>query len=275
MNVFFYGVLGLYSLHRVRCAVKRRGKRNPPPSHAGKDEVVFVTSSDRKIKHLDTYLKLHGLDKCHIKAADINLAEIQGEPREVALRKARDAYAVLKRPLLVEDSAFHIPALRGFPGTYARYVMDTVGPCNVEKMLTAITADEVAAPSSSDSSLGQKSLENARRCHFSTTLVYVDRCGHCTTFESQNTGYFSQFPGLPAEDRFGHEENSNCTNQSGLPKKIRERQRRIGWGRWFVSDDSPLPIPEASLNITQHHTYRKARAHKSAYCKFVQWFAAQ
>jgi XTP/dITP diphosphohydrolase len=45
----------------------------------------------------------------------------------IAREKARFAYEQLKRPLIVDDTAFCIRALRGFPGPYAAYVLDTIG----------------------------------------------------------------------------------------------------------------------------------------------------
>ena len=32
-----------------------------------------------------------------------------------------------ERPLIVDDTAFSVRALRGFPGLYAAYVLDTIG----------------------------------------------------------------------------------------------------------------------------------------------------
>lgn len=46
---------------------------------------------------------------------------------EIAHQKARFAYENLKTPLIVDDTAFAIPALNGFPGPYAAYVFRTIG----------------------------------------------------------------------------------------------------------------------------------------------------
>ncbi len=51
----------------------------------------------------------------------------------IAREKARYAYEQLRRPLIVDDTAFSIRALNGFPGPYAAYVLDTIG---IEGILT-------------------------------------------------------------------------------------------------------------------------------------------
>lgn len=45
----------------------------------------------------------------------------------IAARKAEYAYGILLRPLMTDDTAFCIPALGGFPGPYAAYVLRTIG----------------------------------------------------------------------------------------------------------------------------------------------------
>ncbi|NYT05331.1 MAG: RdgB/HAM1 family non-canonical purine NTP pyrophosphatase [Methanomicrobiales archaeon] len=45
----------------------------------------------------------------------------------IAREKARFAYEHLKKPLIVDDTGFFIPALGGFPGPYAAYVLGTIG----------------------------------------------------------------------------------------------------------------------------------------------------
>jgi XTP/dITP diphosphohydrolase len=46
---------------------------------------------------------------------------------EIARKKAHYAYEELGIPLIVDDTAFALPALNGFPGPYAAYVYKTIG----------------------------------------------------------------------------------------------------------------------------------------------------
>jgi len=54
---------------------------------------------------------------------------------EIARGKAKFAYEHLKRPLIVDDTAFSVKALRGFPGPYAAYVLDTIGYRGILQLL--------------------------------------------------------------------------------------------------------------------------------------------
>ena len=58
---------------------------------------------------------------------------------EIARRKAEYAYRVLARPLMVDDTAFCIHALRGFPGPYAAYVLDTNGNQGILNLMDGVS----------------------------------------------------------------------------------------------------------------------------------------
>jgi dITPase (EC 3.6.1.-) len=57
---------------------------------------------------------------------------------EIAKGKARFAYETLRRPLIVDDTAFCIDALKGFPGPYAAYVLDTLGNAGILKLMEGV-----------------------------------------------------------------------------------------------------------------------------------------
>ena len=71
---------------------------------------MFVTSSDRKLKHLHTYLRINGIENRHaIDNIDLSVVEPQLDTvREVALAKAHSAWDTLGVPLIVEDSGFSL-----------------------------------------------------------------------------------------------------------------------------------------------------------------------
>lgn len=74
----------------------------------------------------------------------------------IASEKARYAYEVLERPLIVDDTGFMVDALSGFPGPYAAYVYRTLGNGGILRLLEG-TAD--------------------RRAHFVTVIAYADADG--------------------------------------------------------------------------------------------------
>ena len=63
--------------------------------------------------------------------------------REIAKGKASFAYLQLGRPLIVDDTALFIRALRGFPGPYAAYVLGTIGNPGILRLMEG-SADRFA-----------------------------------------------------------------------------------------------------------------------------------
>ena len=58
----------------------------------------------------------------------LNLEEIQSNSiKEIATKKAQDAFSKCKKPLIVEDDGIFIDSLDGFPGPYSSYVHKTIG----------------------------------------------------------------------------------------------------------------------------------------------------
>jgi XTP/dITP diphosphohydrolase len=75
---------------------------------------------------------------------------------EIAYEKARYAYEHLSTPLIVDDTAFSIDALNGFPGPYAAYVLRTIGNAGILKLMDGVTD---------------------RNAHFTTAIAYADETG--------------------------------------------------------------------------------------------------
>lgn len=114
-------------------------------------EILFVTSNAGKVSSLAN--RLMGSD-LQIKQQKFDLPELQGNSaEEISMGKAKAAFAVLKKPLVVQDSALHINALGGFPGPYIKYIQETIGPEGLVKLMDGI-AD--------------------RSCYFETALTYIE-----------------------------------------------------------------------------------------------------
>ncbi len=75
---------------------------------------------------------------------------------EIARGKARFAWEHLGRPLIVDDTAFSVRALKGFPGPYAAYVLDTLGYQGILRLLERV---------------------DDRQAYFETAIAYADREG--------------------------------------------------------------------------------------------------
>ena len=100
---------------------------------------------------------------------------------EIAREKARYAFERLNVPLIVDDTAFYIDALQGFPGPYAAYVLNTIG---IGGILTLMQG------------------KRERTAHFVTAIAYADREGirvfkgtlDGTIVEPRGTGGFGYDP---------------------------------------------------------------------------------
>lgn len=89
------------------------------------NKITFVTSNKNKFLTLKD--KLRGIDIC-LEYADIELIEPQLPTiKQVAEFKAKQALAILKKPVLVNDSGLTIPILNDFPGPYTKYISEKIG----------------------------------------------------------------------------------------------------------------------------------------------------
>lgn len=89
------------------------------------NSLYFVTTNTGKVISLEERFKEKNVVIEQIK---LDLIEPQAfTAKEVSLSKAKQAFEELKKPLVVEDSAFHINALNGFPGPYIKYALETLG----------------------------------------------------------------------------------------------------------------------------------------------------
>lgn len=94
--------------------------------------LTFVTSNPHKVHEAAGILGLeldhHPLDLDEIQSLDV---------AEVARHKARQAFAALGRPVLVEDTALELDALGGFPGPLVRWLLGAVGAAGICTLVSA------------------------------------------------------------------------------------------------------------------------------------------
>jgi non-canonical purine NTP pyrophosphatase (RdgB/HAM1 family) len=91
--------------------------------------LVFVTSRAEKAAEAARI----GFD---VERLDVDLPEPQAlDPSEIVAEKARSAYALLERPVLVEDSGLAVEAWGGFPGALVKWLERSAGVAALAKML--------------------------------------------------------------------------------------------------------------------------------------------
>ena len=126
--------------------------------------IIFATANSGKIASLRKALDKAGLRDIEIDARVLDVIEPQADScEEVAVSKAKQAYKLLGEPVLVDDSSFHITALGGFPGVYAKYMNDTLGAEGIIDFMKD-KAD--------------------RSAYFAGVLVYVDEDGEQHIFNA-------------------------------------------------------------------------------------------
>lgn len=82
--------------------------------------ILFATGNSRKIHEAQTTLAPFSLG---VKPVKLSFDEIQhSDPAEITKAKARAAFALTGRPVVVSDTSWSIPALGGFPGGYMKDV---------------------------------------------------------------------------------------------------------------------------------------------------------
>ena len=65
-----------------------------------------------------------------------NIIEIQDNKIEkIAIEKAKSAYNIVKRPIIIEDDGLFINSLNGFPGQYSSYVFKSIGNRGILRLL--------------------------------------------------------------------------------------------------------------------------------------------
>jgi non-canonical purine NTP pyrophosphatase (RdgB/HAM1 family) len=84
-------------------------------------DVTFITGNKNKAEYLE---KLLGLKIKHVK---VDLDEIQSlSLQEIVEHKVKQAYSILKSPVLVEDVGLFFDELGGLPGPFIRFFVDKV-----------------------------------------------------------------------------------------------------------------------------------------------------
>jgi inosine triphosphate pyrophosphatase len=93
--------------------------------------LTFVTGNANKLAEVQAILHPYT-----VTSHKLDLPEWQGaDPREIALAKCRQAYAELKVPVMTEDTCLCFNAMKGLPGAYIKWFLQSLGHEGLNKML--------------------------------------------------------------------------------------------------------------------------------------------
>jgi len=119
-------------------------------------KIYFATGNPNKVKELKIILS--DVDNLSIEQITLPYPEIQGTLEEVSVFGAKYVYKKINEPVIVEDSGFFVETLKGFPGTYSKYVQETIGNKGILKLLEGKDEDQ-------------------RRAYFKSVIGYCDENG--------------------------------------------------------------------------------------------------
>lgn len=97
------------------------------------NDVTFITGNQNKADYLAKFLDLP------IKHQKVDLDELQSlDLRTIVEHKVRQAYEVVKSPVIVEDVSLEFGALGRFPGTFIKFLVDEVPFETICRMLDGL-----------------------------------------------------------------------------------------------------------------------------------------
>ena len=131
--------------------------------------IYFASSNRNKFEEARSILAEFGIRLVFYKCS---LEELQAETlEEVARHKARQAYLLCSKPLIVEDDGLFIRSLRGFPGPYSSFVLETIGNGGILKLLS-----------------------RRREASFRSVIAYCEKSHAVTVFGSSVRGRIAERP---------------------------------------------------------------------------------
>ena len=96
-------------------------------------KVYFATGNVSKVNLASQRLRKYGIT---IEQLDTHFAEMRSlDVEEIAADKAKQGLKRLKSPFIIEDSAFYIKELKGFPATYVKMAFDMLGNERIVNLL--------------------------------------------------------------------------------------------------------------------------------------------
>ncbi len=101
--------------------------------------ITFVTGNKNKLKEVEEILGIK------LKHQDIDLHEIQEVSVEcVVEHKAKKAYELINKPVVVEDTGLCFDAFNGFPGALIKWMLKYAGKENICKILNGFSRNAKA-----------------------------------------------------------------------------------------------------------------------------------
>src|ERR671925_202230 len=102
--------------------------------------ITFASTNQDKYLEVQLILSTQNIS---VDFAQTRLVEVQSDSlKEIAIEKAKTAFAKLGRPVIVEDDGLFIDSLGGFPGQYSSFVFNTIGNNGILRLLSGAAKEK-------------------------------------------------------------------------------------------------------------------------------------
>ncbi len=100
-------------------------------------KIYYATTNDGKFEEAHNFFAKY-FPIIELEQFDQELLEIQSlDQRAIALHKAQQAWDILKKPVLVDDTGIFFEKYKDFPGTMSKFIIETLGFNGIFKLIKA------------------------------------------------------------------------------------------------------------------------------------------
>ncbi len=117
------------------------------------NKIIFITSNLHKLKEAKNVLSPLGFEVINERLELIEPNDLTQE--EIVIYKAKQAYEILKKPLIVDDSGIYFESFNDFPGIFTKMIIKTLKYSGIKDLL----------------------INRSRKAFFKTMLCYIDNKG--------------------------------------------------------------------------------------------------
>ena len=97
--------------------------------------ITFITGNKKKLEEFMQIMTGKVSESYDISNMKLDLEEMQGEPKVIALKKVKTAAKLTNKACLTEDVSLCFNSLNGLPGPYIKDFLEGVKPEGLVKML--------------------------------------------------------------------------------------------------------------------------------------------
>lgn len=181
------------------------------------NSIIVVTGNKGKYNEIRKILNSFNIDS---ECVDLSFPETEETIEKISVEKARNAFSVVKKPLIVDDTGVFFDAYNNFPGRFAKRIFNSIGFHGIMNLLNG----------------------ESQRARFKSVVCYTD--GEITkTFIGELTGsitdkiYPTERPELPYEQIFIPDGKNKPISLMTIEEKneISHRAKAVKkFAKWYV-----------------------------------------